>query len=141
MSKRRRSNTAERERRPHARPGRAPAGRGFDSSWLRWLIVGLVALEVAGIILVFEASNIGSFDLVKSLYSRGTEWLIAATIGIALVRYGPSIVPRTRLHAFVIAYLLAAVVSAAFAENVTFALFGDDHRYLGVTFFADMAIL
>src|SRR5207247_8462467 len=84
---------------------------------------------------------LGCADLAISLDSAGTESLLVASVGIALVRYGLSIVPRTRLHAFVIAYLLAAVVSAAFAENVTLALFGDDHRYLGVTFFADMAIL
>ena len=93
MSNRRRSSASERERRPRGRAAPPVPSRGFDRSPLRWLIVGLVALKIAGIILLFDARNIGSFDLVKSLYSRGAEWLIAACVGIALVRYGLSIVP------------------------------------------------
>ncbi len=113
----------------------------FESSWLRLAVVVLVAFKIAGILIVIDPSGVQSFDLPKSLFSRATEWLLLATLALALLRYGWSIVPRTRLHLLVGAFLFANVLSAIAAQDRYTAVFGDQDRYLGLTFLADMAVL
>src|SRR3989442_7411303 len=132
---------------PIGAPHRAQAqahvtpGDNFDSSPLRRAIVGLVALKIAGLILVFDPGGEEVFHLVKSLFSRGLEWLLTGLILIALFRFGRAIVPRTRIHLFVGAFVAANILSALSAENAYIAMFGDRERYLGLTFILDMTIL
>lgn len=113
----------------------------FDASWLRRSLVLLVVLKVVGIVLIFEPRALQAFDLPKSVFSRVTELAIMALLALALARYGPAIVPRTRLHLFVLAYLAATVLAAAFAENKYLALYGEYGRFVGLTFLFDMAVL
>lgn len=122
------------------RPSRV-GGRTFERSALHWTLLGLVALKVSAIVLLFDADALQAFDLAKALYSRATEWLLVAAIGLAFVLYGFAIVPRTKLHAFVGLFLLANFASAAFAADRYVAVFGESFRYLGLTFLVDMAIL
>ncbi|MEK7859770.1 MAG: O-antigen ligase family protein, partial [Chloroflexota bacterium] len=113
----------------------------YDRSSLRQAIVWLVAAKVAGLILIFDPGELHAFDLPKSLYSRSIEWLLLGLIGLVLLRYGTGVVPRTRLHLAVLAFLAANAASAAVAENTYMALYGDWIRYLGLTFLLDMATL
>jgi O-antigen ligase/tetratricopeptide (TPR) repeat protein len=108
---------------------------------LRRVIVGLVALKIAGLILAFDPHGLQSFDLPKTLYSHAFGWLIAGAIAIALVRHGPGIVPRTPLNLFVILYAAIAALSALRADVPYIALFGEHPTYLGLTFIADMVVL
>ena len=113
----------------------------FEKSWLRQLLVFLVTMKIAGIVLIFDPWGFQSFDLPKTLFSHALAWLLGATILAALVVYGDGIVPRTRLHLVVAAYVVVNLVSAFFAENRYVAVFGDQDRYLGLTFLADMIVL
>src|SRR5205814_10418466 len=117
------------------------AGRDVDGSALHWTLLGLIALKVSAIVLFFDADALQAFDLAKALYSRATEWLLVAAIGLTLIRFGLAIVPRTRLHIFVGLFLIANLASAAFAADRYIAIFGESFRYLGLTFVIDMAVL
>ncbi len=113
-----------------------PAG----SRWIR-VLLGLCAVKVVLLIVLFDPSGLVAFDLPKSLASRAIEWPIAAVLGIVFVTYGRSIVPRSRLHPAAFAVALAWLVAAYFAEDRFLALFGEDDRYLGLTYLADMLLL
>jgi tetratricopeptide (TPR) repeat protein/O-antigen ligase len=113
----------------------------FDTSLLRRFIVWLVAIKIAGMVLVFDPAGLDVFNLPKSLWSRGTEWLVLALLCVALLRYGRTIIPSTRLHLFVAAFVAASALSTIFAENKYIALFGERDQYLGLAFVFDMFLL
>ncbi|MDQ2953122.1 MAG: hypothetical protein M3R54_12765, partial [Chloroflexota bacterium] len=89
----------------------------FSRSTLQQLLVSLVAIKVAGLVLIFDAVGLQSFDLPKSLFGRAMEWLIAGALLIAVLRYGRSIVPRTPVHFAVVGILAVTALSALVAEN------------------------
>src|SRR5438309_9809266 len=91
----------------------------WERSRLRSFMVVLVALKVLGLVLLFDWSQraIDVFDLPKSLFSRSVEWLILGLLLIALLRWGRSIVPRSRLPFFVMALAVAYAASALGAED------------------------
>jgi tetratricopeptide (TPR) repeat protein len=113
----------------------------FDSSSLRQALVLLVALKIVALILAFDPAGLQAFDLPKSLLSRALSWLLAGFIALALVRFGTAIVPRTRLHLAVAIFLVVNLISALLAHDLYLAIFGEQGRYLGVTFLLDMAVL
>jgi len=132
---------ARRKDRPApARPGRV-AGSLFERSALREAIVAVAALKVAALIVVFDPGGLQSFDLPKSLASRALAWALAGLIAVAVLRHGIAIVPRSRLHLAVAAYVAVVIASAALADNRYMALYGDWGRFLGVTFVLDMLVL
>lgn len=109
---------------------------------LRRLLVWLVALKIAGLVLVLDPLANQVFDLPKSLYSRSLEWLLAGTLVLVFMRYGLSVVPRTSAHvAAVTALLTANVLATAFAEDRYLALFGASDRLQGLVFLVDMVVL
>lgn len=116
-------------------------GEGFDSSLLRGSLVALVTAKVIGLVVIFDPTGFDAFPLPKSVFSRAVAWLLAGLIALALIRYGRAIVPPSRLHPFVAAFVAANVLSAAFAENTYVALFGEREKYLGLSFVADMFVL
>ena len=85
--------------------------------------------------------GLSAFDLPKALVGRAAMWLTLVALAVALLRHGTAIVPRTRLHLLVAAYVGVAGLSAAFAENTLIAVFGERDRLLGLVFIADMAVL
>ena len=103
----------------------------------------VVSLKIAGLLVIFDWSlgALQAVELPKSLWSRTAAWLLVALVALALARYGWRVLPRTRLHLIVVANLVAAGLATAFADNRYLALFGDQNRYLGLTFALDMAIL
>lgn len=113
----------------------------FDRHWVRHALVATVALKAAGLLLVVDVLGLQAFDLPKSLFSRGLEWVLAALIVLALARHGAWILPRTKLHLAVAGFLLANILSTLFAQDPRLSLFGDPDRHLGLTFLLDMAIL
>src|SRR2546422_766983 len=119
------------------RPGRGD----FHSSPIRIALLLGIAAKVMGIALIFDPAGAQSFDLVKSLFSRGTAWLLAAFIVLATLRYGLVILPRSRLHVAVLAFVLVNLASLAVAENRYLALYGELGRYQGITYVVDMTVL
>ena len=113
----------------------------FDRSILQQVLVSLVAIKIAGLVLIFDPAGLLSFELPKSLFSRATEWLIAGALLITILRYGYGVIPRTRMHFAVAALVIVSALSTLFAENRYIALFGDEDHYLGLTFVLDMAVL
>ncbi|HEV2010431.1 MAG TPA: O-antigen ligase family protein [Candidatus Limnocylindria bacterium] len=104
-------------------------------------MVWLVAAKIAGIALLVDTLGVQSFDFPKTLYSHAVAWFIAAVLGAAIPRFRHQIVPRSRLHLVVFAFIGANVLAALFAEDHYVALFGEWKRYLGLTFVLDMVIL
>ena len=119
----------------------APDRDSFEDSPLRRALVSLVALKIAGLILVVDVAGLQAFDLPKSQYSRALEWLIVALLAAAVLRHGWGVIPRSPLHWPVAAYLGVSVLATAFAADRYVAFFGDWERYSGLTFTLDMAIL
>jgi O-antigen ligase/tetratricopeptide (TPR) repeat protein len=113
----------------------------FEGSWIRPAILGVVTLKIAGIVLVFDPVGLQSFDYPKSLFSRGTEWLLVGLVLLAVLRFGIGVVPRTRLHFVVLLYVLAVAVSGLAGESTYVSLYGEQGSYLGLTFLGDMVVL
>ncbi len=124
-----------------ARRQRSAASPTFESSWPRRALVWLVAFKVVALVVVFQPFGLQSFDLPKVGWSRAGEWLTVAVLALALARYGTSIVPRTKLHVAVLAFLVVNGLATVLAENRYVALFGEYGRFLGLSFVADMAVL
>lgn len=124
------------------RAGVQAVGEGdLDSSPLRGAAVGVVALKIAGIIILFDPSGADPYHLVKSLFSQGTALILAALLGLIFIRFGRMAIRTTRIHLFVLAFAAASVLSTLSAESSYIALFGERERYLGLTFLADMLTL
>src|SRR3989442_14026794 len=134
---------ASRTRRSASRRARdaAPREGEFTGSFAHQALLWLVALKLLGLIVVFSTVVQFGFDLPKSLWSKALEWPMAAILAIALLRYGTAIVPRTRLHVLVAAFVAANVGAAVFPPATYVALFGLPNRYLGLPYVADMAVL
>jgi tetratricopeptide (TPR) repeat protein len=126
---------------PSTAPSTIAIHDAFETSWLRQLLVFLVTMKIAGIVLIFDPLGFQSFDLPKTLFSHALAWLVGATLLAAVIVHGHGIVPRTRLHLVVAGYVVVSLVSALFAENRYVAVFGDQDRYLGLMFLADMVVL
>jgi tetratricopeptide (TPR) repeat protein/O-antigen ligase len=120
---------------------RVVGGGDLDSSPLRRAVVGVVALKIAGVIILFDPNGADPYHLVKSLFSQGTALILAALLGVIFVRFGRMAIPTTRIHLFVLAFAAANVLSALSAESSYIALFGERQSYLGLTFLADMLTL
>lgn len=122
-------------------PGLRDSAAIFERSLLRQALVSVVAVKIAGIVLLVDVAGYQAFDFPKSLFSRSTGWLLAAMIVLAILRFGPGVIPRTRLHLAALAFLLVSTVSALQADNTYLALYGEQDSYLGLTFLLDMLIL
>lgn len=115
----------------------APAERG----WARKALVWLIAVKVMVLVLFFDPAGSVAFDLPKSLASRAIEWVVAGLVVSLLLAYGRAAVPRTRLHAAVAGVALVTAVAALVAAVPFVAVFGEQDRYLGLTFLLDMVVL
>ncbi len=113
----------------------------FGNSWISRGIVQVIALKLAGLALIFDPSALQAFDFPKSAWSRGTEWILAGLLILSVLRFGAGVLPRTSLHASVVAYALAVCVAGLTAVNAFVALHGEQDSYLGLTFVGDMLIL
>ena len=125
--------------RPH------PKGRLTVVSWhadpLRRAIIALVALKIVGLILIFDltARSLQAVDLPKALFSHATAWVLVALLALSLWRHGLTIFPRSPMHAFAVAIVATQTIAALTAVDGYIALFGAPSRYLGMTFFLDLA--
>ena len=113
----------------------------FECALLRRVVVWLVGAKIVALVVVVDTLGLSAFDLPKALLGRAIMWLILAALAVALLRYGTAIIPRTRLHLLIAAYVGIALLSAAFAENRLIAFFGERERMLGLAFILDMAVL
>jgi O-antigen ligase len=93
------------------------------------------------LVIVFDPRGDVPFDLPKSLASRAIEWAIGAVLILALLQYGRAILPRSRLSAVVAAFAAVSVLAALVAAEPYIAIFGEQDRYLGLTYLADMLVL
>lgn len=122
---------------------RGRAGQGaadFESSLIRALAVWVVALKVVGLVVIFDPASASAFEVAKSTFSLATAAVLIGLIGLALLRHGWQVIPRTGLHALVVGFALASVLASLTAEDRYLALFGAQRR-LGLTFVSDMIIL
>ncbi len=128
-------------------PPRTPLAAEKPSTWnasgLRRAIVSLVALKIAGAVLVIDVTHtlLQAFDLPKSAWSLATSLLLVALLAPAFARFGSAILPRSAIHVGVAAVVLASGIATAFAEDRYIALFGTQGRYLGFVFTLDMLVL
>jgi len=113
----------------------------FEGSAEHRLILVLVALKLVGIVLLFDPDARSAFTMAKSSWSRSTEWLIAGAMVLAVLRHGLGILPRTRLHLAVGAFVVVALAASIGAQSTYLALYGSVERLLGLTFVADMVVL
>ena len=115
----------------------------WDRSWIRRAIVLVVTLKVVGLVLVVDwtGRTTNPFDLTKSLYSRSLGWVLASLVVIAVVGWGMTVFPRTRLHLLVAAILVSDGVATFLAPEPYVAIYGTQGRYLGLVFAIDMAVL
>lgn len=121
------------------RDARKSAG-DFESSPIRFAIVGLVALKIVGVVLIFDPASAVAFDGPKTSFSLALTWLLLGLVLVALWRFGSREFFQTRLHLVVGTFLLANGLSALFAQDQYTALFGAQRR-LGLTFVLDMVVL
>jgi hypothetical protein len=124
-----------------SRTGTVASVDDFAASLTRQILVFLVTMKIAGILLLFDPAGYQAFDLPKSLFSHAMAWPIAVTLFAAFLRFGQGILPRTHLHLVVAGFALANLVSALLSEDPYVATFGDQNRYLGLAFVADMFVL
>src|SRR5688572_29494406 len=110
------------------------------SVWMR-VLLALCACKIAVLIVAFDPSGFVAFDLPKSLASRAFVWPMAAILGFLFITHGRSILPRSHLHVAVIGLAASWLVAAWSAEDPFLAVFGEDDRYLGLTYLADMIVL
>lgn len=112
----------------------------YRSIWIR-VLLGLCACKIAVLIVTFDPSGLIAFDLPKSLASRAFVWPMAAVLGVLFITQGRSILPRSHLHLAVIGVAVTWLIAAWSAEDRFLALFGEEDRYLGLTYLADMIVL
>jgi hypothetical protein len=103
--------------------------------------VWLVAFKVVVLVLFFDPAGSVPFDLPKSLASRALEWAEAGLVLGLLFTSGRAAVPRTRLHVAVLGVALVTATAAIFAAVPFVAVFGEQDRYLGLTYLLDMVVL
>jgi O-Antigen ligase len=103
--------------------------------------VWLVAFKVVVLVLFFDPAGSVPFDLPKSLASRALEWAAAGLVLGLLFTSGRAAVPRTRLHVAVLGVALVTATAAIFAAVPFVAVFGEQDRYLGLTYLLDMVLL
>ena len=114
--------------------------RTFEASLTRLAIVWVVAVKVAGLILIFDPDSASAFEAPKSSFSLATASLLLGLIALAIMQFGLGIVPRSRLHVAVAAFVMASILSSVVAEDRYLAMFGAQRR-LGLTLVIDMALL
>ena len=104
------------------------------------VIVVVVAVKIVGLVLIFDPDSASAFEAPKSSFSLATASLLLGFIALAIMQFGVDIIPRTRLHVAVAAFVLASILSSVVPEDRYVALFGAQRR-LGLTFVIDMALL
>jgi O-antigen ligase len=113
----------------------------FTQAASRRALLWLAAFKIVLVVLIFDPRGNVAFDLPKSIASRATEWAIGALVVFVLIVYGRGVVPRTRLHVAAAALAGVSAVAGLFAAEPYIAIFGEQDRYLGLTFLADMLVL
>ncbi|MDQ2915542.1 MAG: O-antigen ligase family protein, partial [Chloroflexota bacterium] len=123
------------------RPVAHPLVDPFESSRLRQIVLLLIGIKIAGVILILDPWGLQSFDFPKALFSHAASGLLVAALLATFLRFGWGVLPSTRLHLAVVAFLAANIASVLFAQNLYVSLFGEQDRYLGLTHVLDMVVL
>ena len=134
MSRRRRKTTSR------SAPTSEGAQTAAHSSLTRQGAVILVALKVAGLILLFDPASVVPFEGPKSIFSLATGSILAALVGLLVLESGPRSLRRPRLYLAVALFAIANAVAVLLAQDQYVALFGAQRR-LGFTFVLDMLVL
>ena len=110
-------------------------------SRLRRFGVALVCAYVALVPLVFDASTDWPFIVPKALVGHAIAYAMLAVLAALVVRFGRAALPRSPLHAPVLAYLAAAALATVFAADRYIGLFGTHDRMLGLATIAGWVLL
>lgn len=112
-----------------------------DRGSIRTLGVAALCAKVALVPLVFDPGALIVFAAPKSFVAHGLGLILVGLIVTYVLAGGRRELPWTRLHSAVLAFVAVAVTSTILALDTTVALFGAHDRRLGLTTFADNAIL
>lgn len=118
---------------------RSPSKNAQTDHVVRAVVI-VVAVKVAGLVLLFDTASSQAFDGPKSAFSLASTWVLLGLIAIAVMQQGVGSLGRTRMHIPVTAFWVANVLAVIFAEDRYIAMFGADRR-LGLTFAFDMVVL
>ncbi len=91
--------------------------------------------------LVFDPALLFPFALPKALVSHALGYLLLAALGIAILSFGPPVVPRSPLHIPVLAVAGVYAISTLFAADRYVALVGSDEHALGLVTTLDLIVL
>lgn len=111
-----------------------------DGGSLRTAVAALVALKVAGLVVLFDPAAALAFEGPKSSLSLATTSLLAGLVVLILLREGRAALPPSRLNLAVMAFVAMCAAATLVAEDRYLALFGAQRR-LGLTFILDLAVL
>lgn len=140
MSRRKRRESISAAAQQGRRQVGASRSQQTDGGWLRIAIAALIALKIAGLVLLFDAATALAFEGPKSSFSLATTSLLAGLIVLILLREGRAALPQSPLNLAVLAFVLACAAATLVAEDRYLALFGAQRR-LGLTFILDLAVL
>ena len=121
--------------------GKAEVSAGQSgSSPIRQATVALVALKIAGLVLLFDPASAAPFEGPKSTFSLASAAVLAALVGLLLFESGLRPLLRSRLDVAVGLFAVANLLAVVFAQDQYVALFGAGRR-LGLAFVLDMIVL
>ena len=110
------------------------------SSPIRRAAVLLVAVKIAGLVLLFDPGTAAPFEGPKSVFSLASAAVLAALVSLLLVESGLRWLVQSRQHLAVLLFVVVNVLAVLFAQDQYVALFGGGRR-LGLSFVLDMTIL
>src|SRR5439155_15429102 len=128
-------------RRERRRRADRPAPRrtqGHDQ--LRRVGVGILAMKLALVAVIFDPGALIAFALPKTLLSEALAAGLAAAVVMLVLRDGARTWIRNPVVIGVVGYFLVYAIASIFALDRYLALFGSHDRLLGLLAAADMAV-
>src|ERR671937_336598 len=113
----------------------------LEQSRLRQVGIVLICAKVALVPLLFDQPADLPFTVPKALASHALAYALIGVIAGLAIRFGRSVLIRSWLHAPVLAFLIASVLAAVFAEDRLLALYGSHDRMVGLVTIADQVVL
>src|SRR6266511_3619702 len=128
-----------------ARRGRVPdpsqQSADFLGSKLRVFGIALICAKLALIPVVFDHDSDVPFSVIKALLSHALAYVLAGVILGLIVKYGRAVFVWSWLHVPVLAFVIANVVAALFADDPLLAMYGAHTRMGGLGTIADGVLL
>src|SRR6266545_5115624 len=108
------------------------ASLDFTRSRLRFFGIALICAKLALIPVVFDHDSDVPFSVIKALLSHALAYVLAGVILGLIVKYGRAVFVWSWLHVPVLAFVIANVVAALFADDPLLAMYGAHARMGGL---------